>query len=573
MKSLASYKKIIGIMFMAFIGVFLCTCRTYACTAIYVGDEASDNGTIIIGRSNDWQNNWANYVVLTEHVDNEPGRTMPVDSGETVLVEIPAETYKYISTPWMDATVAYNGNSHDAASAINEYGVAMTMSVTAFTNDEALAADPEPSTGISEQTANDLVICQSKTAREAVEVLLSLIDTYGSAESNIAIISDQNEAWYVEMYTGHQYAAVKLPRDKVAVFGNEYSLEYLSDYEDSIVSKDLETLAKDNNFAVYDKNGELNIMKTYAIDYINYSHMRTWIGHKLLAPSLYDEEYDQNTDYSLTFKADNKVSLKDAMEVLRNRFEGTEYSPDENGRIDTRVIGTDIAMSVHVLQIYPDLPSDMAVINWESTSAALYGAFVPFSVYETEIDSAYGLNQPAEETGNFDSDTYPWYAFKELNTLCLEDYRVYGNPVREYWSNAEENMIKGMKEVLLKASEIRKTSEDDASKYVTDYCNGLQDKAFSDAKELLKTVIWWQCRYANTMKVGKNPETHEATDEIIVHDPIEITMDGSYYAEVPEYTASAKEADENRDDIVIAVVVITIGTAIYFVDKKKKEEA
>ena len=35
---------------------------------------------------------------------------------------------------------------------------------------------------------------------------------------------------------------------------------------------------------------------------------------------------------------------------MRNRFEGTEYSPDETGRTDMRVIGTDTALSVHITQ-------------------------------------------------------------------------------------------------------------------------------------------------------------------------------------------------------------------------------
>jgi len=38
------------------------------------------------------------------------------------------------------------------------------------------------------------------------------------------------------MYNGHQYAAVKLPVDVVCAFGNEFSLEYLSDYEDYVTS-------------------------------------------------------------------------------------------------------------------------------------------------------------------------------------------------------------------------------------------------------------------------------------------------------------------------------------------------
>ena len=112
-----------------------------------------------------------------------------------------------------------------------------------------MAADPLVEHGISEFTAVDLVTCQSATAREGTEKLLSLIDEYGSSEVNIALIADQQETWYIEMYSGHQYAAVKLPTDK--------------------------------------------------------------------------------------------VSLQEVMSIIRNRYEGTQYSPDEAGRGDVRVIGTD----------------------------------------------------------------------------------------------------------------------------------------------------------------------------------------------------------------------------------------
>ena len=115
----------------------------------------------------------------------------------------------------------------------------MIMSITSFSNKAALQADPLIPSGLTEFTAVDLVVCQSKTAREAVEVLASLLDRYGSSEINIALIADQRETWYVEMYNGHQYAAVKLPEDRVCAFGNEFLLEYVSDYEDSMGHSDI----------------------------------------------------------------------------------------------------------------------------------------------------------------------------------------------------------------------------------------------------------------------------------------------------------------------------------------------
>ncbi len=110
---------------------------------------------------------------------------MAVDNGTTVFAPLPDTTYRYTATPWSDSAKEYNGLERDGAVCTNEYGVAMTMSITAFANNTALNADPLVENGLTEFTANELVICQSKTAREAVNVLLSLIDTYGSSESKL----------------------------------------------------------------------------------------------------------------------------------------------------------------------------------------------------------------------------------------------------------------------------------------------------------------------------------------------------------------------------------------------------
>lgn len=142
-----------------------------ACTAVYVGSDVSEDGTVIMAKSNDYQDVWANYITITERVENEPGRTMPVDNGRTVFAPIPETTNRYTSTPWMDSATKINGLGSDATICANEYGVSMIMSITSFSNKAALEADPLIEEGLTEFTAVDLVVCQSKTAREAVEVL------------------------------------------------------------------------------------------------------------------------------------------------------------------------------------------------------------------------------------------------------------------------------------------------------------------------------------------------------------------------------------------------------------------
>ena len=498
----------------------------WGCTGVYIGKDASVDGSVILARSNDTQGVLPNYIDITERVENVPGRTLPVDIAKTVWADLPATTYRYTSTPFMDSAKVEKVFGRDVAAVSNEYGVIMTMSVTAFTNKKAMDSDPWVENGISEDTATELVICQSKTAREAVKVLMALIDKYGSAETNIALIADQKEAWYVEMYNGHQYAAVKLPDDQVSVFGNEFSLEYLSDYDESITSKDLESLAKKNGFAEYGKNKELNLFDTYAGPSVktDYAHRRTWIGHQLLS-SKYSADYDLKDDYPLCFKPDKKVSLENVFSLMRNRYEGTRYAPDDTGRTDMRVIGTDTSMSVHVLQVYPELPTEMSCVTWECVGPAPYGVFVPISNAALSVSDSYAKNQPYSENGTFDDVNYPYYTFKEINTLCVEKAtcKVYGAPVKAYWEKAEEGMVSGMGKVLSKAAKCE--DKDEAAQILTDYCNKQQELAFADARHVLNDVRWYMSYNCNTMKNGRNPETDEVYDTLVEIDPLDLSKD------------------------------------------------
>ena len=463
-------------------------------------------------------------------MEDVPGRTMPVDNGKTVFAELPATTFRYTSTPWMDSATSVNGLGQDATVCANEYGVSMEMSITAFSNRQALAADPLVETGVTEFTAVDLVICQSRTARDGIKLLASIMDTYGSSEVNIAFIADQQEAWYMEMYTGHQYAAVRLPRDKVCVFGNEFTLEYLSEYEECITSPGLFTLPKEHGFAQTSPAGEMNLYLTYSGSEVRtgYSHMRTWIGHQALAPSVYGDTYREDAWYPLCFAPDEKVSLSQAMALIRNRYEGTEYAPDATRRTDMRVIGTDTALSVHILQIFEDMPADRAVLTWESVAPAVYGVFVPVSNASLRVSDAYGRCQPAEEAGSFDSALYPWYAFKEINTLCVEPdlAPVYGAHVRRYWQQAENDMITATARLM---NETRNLPAGEAAERLTDYCCAVQEQAFADAKAILNLIRYTMAGNSNTMKNGRNPETGEILDEQRQLTPMEIKLENNIY--------------------------------------------
>lgn len=105
-----------------------------------------------------------------------------------------------------------------------------------------------------------------RRAREAVENYGKIMETYGSSESNTFMIADQQEAWYLESYSGHQWCAVKMPEDAVAVFGNECMLGSVADYvegESLLRSEGLFSVPEAAGQTVLDEAGNVDLFATY----------------------------------------------------------------------------------------------------------------------------------------------------------------------------------------------------------------------------------------------------------------------------------------------------------------------
>ena len=75
----------------------------------------------------------------------------------------------------------------------------------------------------------------------------------------------------------------------------------------------------------------------------------------------------------------------------------------------------------------------------------------------------------------------------------------------------------------------RMTDREAAARYITDYCNAVQEQAFLDAGQLLNDVRWYMSKNSNTMKNGRNPETHEVLDELKPIDPLTIRLNPAVY--------------------------------------------
>ena len=432
-------KKSFRILSAALAGTLLLSTSALACTGVYVGKDVSDQGTYIIARSEDQgQGDYNKMFMVQPRVENVPGRYIE-DTATGFKIPLPDTTYKYTYVP--DYTRGDDGMY--PGSCTNEYGVSISATVSTSTCEAWEKADPFVEPGLREAILAASVAAVSTSAREAVDVLLGYVDRYGSEEGNTVMITDQTEAWIVEIYGGHQYCAMKMPDDQVAVFGNQNMIGLVDPKatpEDGYIYSDgLFELIDQLGLAV--KEGELYHLAKSVTNNTreDYNNMRNWMGMKILAPSQVGE-YDTDTFYPLFYTPDEKVSVLTVMDIYRNRYEGTPLDVTLPGQEENRVIGTERSSQIHILQTFPDWPAYCSSIDWLALGNAEHSVFIPFFSGITDTADAYKV----------DGDTYDpagaFWMFKRICTIAEQNRTLYGQSVKDFWKLQETLMYETMLE-------------------------------------------------------------------------------------------------------------------------------
>lgn len=439
----------------------------FACTGVYVGKEASEDGTIIIARSEDIGASYDKIEVVIPASD-EPGRVIEDLNGFSY--PLPDHTYKY--TRMEDYSTA--GDGLYAAYCTNEMGVAITGTVSASGCAEYKEADPTVKTGMREAVLPAIAAATAATAKEAVDILAAVVDEYGSAEGNVILVADQKEAWIMEFYGGKQYAAAKLAADQVAVFGNHFMLGAIDpeDTENFVVSEGFISTLDAAGLTVKDENGLVLAAQSVCGGKRSAgSNLRNWGGMHILAPSLAGETYDNDTFYPLLYTPDEKVSLQDVFAVFRCRYEGTAYDLSLEGQEGNRAIAVSGTPDTHVAQIYSDLPASTSILTWLALTGGEHSVFVPQFSGVTQLHPALSLDAPT-----FDENSAYW-TFKKVCALADTDRNLYNDGVQTFWTIQEEAYIAQMQQEV----EAIKTMAGTDPAAVTGYVNTLAYNATADA--------------------------------------------------------------------------------------------
>ena len=446
------------------------------CTGVIVGKGLTTDGSFIFGRNEDFldtpEHN-KNFVVH-ERGKNKPG-TVFKDASNGFTYTLPEERFKYFSVP----DVTPEEGIFDEAG-YNEYGVAIDTTVSADSNDKIKKIDPYVKDGIAESAMPTVILPYVKTAREGVLRLAEIIKTKGAAEGNILVIADKKEMWYIEIYSGHQFVAVKYPDDKFSVFPNTFFLGTvdLNDKNNVIKSDGIEKVAKDAGSYVA-VNGKMHLAKSYAPEFAERNRSRAYSGILQINPKA---KINYNDDRFEFFQSsDKKISLQDVMGVLRNRLENTKFKPQMDGKKGDDYkypINNENVIESHIFQIKKDLPANVGGIMWLTMASSKYSPYIP---YYGNINATYDAYHV--KGGKYDANSFYWVSETvntAMNKASVNAQKEFFNKIKDYENKkiAEQNELN---------KRIAKMSPKEAEKFATDLAlkNGKEAFEFVKAQEKL----------------------------------------------------------------------------------------
>jgi len=520
------------------------------CTFMYVGKKCSNTGMAMVARTGDSPKGINHNMRIVAH--NElANKTIEGVNGFTY--KMPSTTYRYIGTPrnWMSGAA-----NHWEVSCVNEKGV--TVSATLSCSTAGVFAGWNSSstkhedgleefvkTGIGEDNLAQVVAATSATAKEGVLRVAEIMKTQGSSEPNAIMIQDKDEVWYMELYTGHQFCAIKMPDDKCCTIGNEFMLNTLDELginasneaQMCVHSENLWNLPHANELDKYpdgtakpDKDiYHMHLFNTYAGDtrtqyaepkqggMINACHMRTWRGRDLYAKTAEKENYAVDKKYSPFWAPEKLITINDVIFFMRDRFEsilnGTGTDTEtfkqvlaEEGKL--RAVGTETAYQIHIMMVDPTLPTEVSATEWVCLSNSLYAPFVPINAGITSMNDYY-----THQSKYFGYDPESAICiYRNLNTLAQfaeqnnthDGLKYFATPIRNMlidnetiWQTQYYQLVKGLNKYNLNQQK----------QILTNYVKTVQTQALT-----MSYTVWSQLM-SHLETVGeKKPKPVEPTD-------------------------------------------------------------
>ncbi|MDR0425353.1 MAG: C69 family dipeptidase [Clostridiales Family XIII bacterium] len=465
------------------------TAGTFACTGIYFGKGTTENGSVMWGRSEDISARYSKILTVHPAESHEPGDMYASSTG--FKWPYPAQTLRY--TLAKDSVFNENITPEPYAEVgINEKNVAISATVTisgaksAITNIDGMVRASNG--GLIETDLATVVLMNAETARGAIELVAQILDTKGAGGREAFTVSDPNEVWYMEILSGHQYAAVKAPEDKIAFSPNITMLGAIdvTDEENVIVSPAFVETAEKAGTLVTDELGRVRVAESYANQpgspsgrmYLGYYYLKGVEAALALKAGYHEYYIDPRPEMGYT--------LYEAM-----RFLAYHGNPDdkENGKYNANPTGNGSAIGnagtveAHIFETRDGMPADLATVEWIAMGPAEFSVYLPYYSLTTETHESYWN----ADSKTFNPDSFYW-VFRELFTLSNANRNEVAEGVLAFWEAYQKSLIDQQAAVDEEMQRIYAASPELAQVKATELSKAVAGQTFENARQLLGEV-------------------------------------------------------------------------------------
>ena len=398
-----------------------------ACTSIMVGKKASLDGAAFISRNEDRVKAIETKRFLVKPAVSGRDETY-VSPYNKLTVKLPADGMRYTSTPSGDQTAGPNEED-----GFNEANVGESATESVYANDRVLAYDPFVKNGLAEDSMTTLVLPFIHSAKEGVEYLGKLVEKYGSAEGNGVQFIDRNDVWYMEIATGHQWVAVRIPDDCYAVAANQIAIEQIDfdDPDNCMWSPHIREFVEEHQLNPDEDQWNFrHIFGTNTKKDHHYNTPRVWFAQRYLNPVAAANQGPEDPDMPFIRKPERKISVEDIQYLLASHYNETVYDPLGSGTPEQRKVYRAISLSrtaqSHILQMRTNVNEKHAAVQWVEFGVPSFCPWVPFFTNANDTDTSY-----RELPDHMDWKNAFWL-YEALATIVESHYNEFIEPAEDY---------------------------------------------------------------------------------------------------------------------------------------------
>ena len=476
-----------------------------ACTNFIVGKKASADGSVICTYNAD---DYGLFINLCHY----PAGTHPKGTMRKIFNW---DTNKYQGViPEAPQTYNVIGN-------INEFQV--SIAETTYGGREEM----EDSTGILDYgSLIYLALQRSKTAREAIQVMTTLAQTYGyNSGGETFTICDPNEAWIMEMMgkgpgsKGVVWVALRVPDDAICAHANQSRITKfnMNDKANVLYSKDVVSFARSKGWFT-GKDKDFSWRDTYAKPTFGgrrFCDARVWSFFNHFAndfdkylPWALGKDKDAE-DMPLWIIPNKKVSVQDVMACMRDHYENTPlaldsssvgggvwempYRPtplrfkvDGKNYFNERPVSTQQTAFSYVAQLRSWLPREVGGVLWFGNDDGNMVAYTPIYCGNTTQPECY--NTPGADAVTF-SDKNAFWVCNWVSNMVYPRYNQMFPTLKEVRDSLENSYFANQLAIEKQAVALYKTDKAKAISLLNQYSNDKAQQMLHHWKDLAVRLI------------------------------------------------------------------------------------